>query len=126
MKFRHQSLLFNSHISNFSFLVNVNPSCLSLNCTPSTIVLNSEVVFVHSNSEKSTFSPICSPTVSGNPIFNSVFFSPTNNGDLVVNQWSEFNLFENTSSISIKFFSGINTTRDRTSSINFSFHSVGT
>lgn len=115
-----------SHVSNFNFLFNVNLMRFSFYCSPSTFKFNTKVMFVHSNSEKSTFSPICSPTVSGNPIFNSVFFSPTNNGDLVVNQWSEFNLFENTSSISIKFFSGINTTRDRTSSINFSFHSVGT
>lgn len=96
----------------------------SLNRSPTAIQLNSQIVVVHPDPEKSTLAPISSPTISGNPIFNSILLSPTNNCDFVVAQWGELDLLEYTSGVCLELLSGVNTARDRAASVDFGFHLV--
>ena len=97
-----------SHISNFS-LVEVNPMSFRLNCSPCTVILDGQVVLVHSDSEESRFTPVSSPTVSADPVLSSVLNTPSHNCDFMVYLRNKLDLFENTSSIGIELFCSLNT-----------------
>lgn len=84
--------------------------------------LNSKIISVHLDSEKSSLAPVRSPTVSNYPILYPVIFSPTNYWYFMINFRQEFCFSVNTPIIVLKLFSGINTTADRPSCVNLSFH----
>ena len=117
-----QIIFRSSHINKFNVFSIINPVSLSFNSTPSTVLFNGQVMFVHPDSEESWLSPVGSPTVSSHPIFNSILDAPTYYSAFVVNHRYQFDLLENTSSISIKFLSCINTAWNRSSVVNLSFH----
>ena len=108
-----------SHI-NYLSLIEVNPVSFWVHTCPTAVEFNSKIVFVHSNSEKSSFSPVSSPTVSHNPEFCSILFSPSNHWNLMIWYRGQIELLKNTSCISFKFFISVNTARNWSSCINFS------
>jgi hypothetical protein len=58
---------------------------------------------MHLDSEEASLSPISSPTVSSYPILNTVFFSPSNDCDFVVDLRNQLGFRKDTSGISLKF-----------------------
>ena len=114
-------IIHQSHIDNLGF-IKINPVSFWINSCPTAFQINTQVVLVRSQSEKSWFTPVSSPTVSHNPIFSVVLYSPSYNWNLVVWLWYKLHLFENTALISFKFLCGINTAWNWTSGKNFGFH----
>ena len=90
--------------------------------SPRTVAFDTQVVDSSDDSEVSILPPVCSPRISNNPKFCSIFLSPTSYTDImfislpstVINQYSRFVLVQSR---------GIsNLTDDRPSVINFVHH----
>jgi len=92
--------------------------------SPWTFCLYSIIIPIHLYSKKSRFTPIGSPTISTNPIFDSIFFSPSNNCYLMINFWRNYRFCKDSSIILKKFMSYLKPTRNRSSCINLSFHII--
>lgn len=78
---------------------------------------------MHLDFEVTIFTPVCSPTVSSDPVFNSFFRnSPSDNSYFVIYKINYGFLRVNSSGIVFELVSYENSTRNRSSSIYFSFH----
>lgn len=118
--------LFNkSLVNNFGFILQIYPMRLCIHCAPTALCLNAQIMFMHSNPEESWFAPISPPWVSDNPKLCPILLSPSHYSDLMIGQWDEFDLLENSTIVVIfKFLCGINSTRNRSTSKDLGLHSL--
>lgn len=80
---------------------------------------------MHLNFEVSIFSPVGSPRVSSNPIFDSVLDSPTDNADLVGDNWSLRKLLaEDSTFVLVELESSLNSAGNWSSGIDLELHSI--
>lgn len=79
-------------------------------------------MFKHSYSKISWFTPICSPTISSNPILCSILLSPSYNRNLMCCNWKEHYLFKYATFVSYKFLCCSNSTWNWSSTIYLCFH----
>jgi hypothetical protein len=94
--------------------------------SPFASTFNSQIFLASLDSEESLFTPEVTPRVSTNPVFSSIFNTPTKNRDDVVDSRNQNLLRVDTTSIIFELISSINTTSNRAISINSLLHSVNT
>ena len=80
-----------------------------------TWTLDTEIVDTSDQSEVSSFTPIASPWVSNNPIFSSVFYTPSSNGDIMVKTFASCIVNEDSTGVIEKFRRDSDNTTDWTS-----------
>ena len=95
-----------------------------LDCSPSAVSLDGQVVPVHLDAEETALSPVSSPTVAAHPEFNAVFLAPSHHSDLVVDLGEQFGLGENASSVGVELESGVNTAGNGSSGEDLGLHVV--
>ncbi len=81
--------------------------------------LDSKVIDASDESEISFLPPVCSPRVSNDPVFGSVFLTPSTDCNIVVLIFSSCFIIENSSCVIQKLLSDCDNTTDRASLINF-------
>ncbi len=81
--------------------------------------LDSKVIDASDESKISFLPPVCSPRVSNDPVFSSVFLTPSSDCNIVVLIFSSSFIIENSSCVIQKFLSDCDNTTDRASLINF-------
>ena len=89
---------------------------------PSTITLNCDIVGASADTEETFLSPVGSPRVSYEPVRLSIFFSITNNGNIVDNVGVTSLVTVNTASVVLKSLRNGDTTGNRTSLVDFLHH----
>lgn len=94
--------------------------------SPVAATFDGQVVLAHLDSEETLFTPEVTPRVSTDPVFSSVFNTPTEDGDDVVNHRNQKSLGEDTSSVSFEFLSCINTAGNGTVGIDGLLHGIDT
>jgi len=94
--------------------------------SPVASTFDGQVVLAHLDSEETLFTPEVTPRVSTNPVFSSVFNTPTEDGDDVVNHRNQKSLGEDTASVSFEFISSINTASNGTVGIDGLLHGIDT
>jgi hypothetical protein len=97
-----------------------------LDHSPRTVTLNCQVVAVHLDPEETGLAPVSAPTVTTDPELDSVFLTPTDHGDLVIDHRNKLCFRENASCILLKFESSLDTTRNGSSSKDLGLHVVCT
>lgn len=95
---------------------------LTVNRSPRTVLLNAQIVLVHSYPEKSWLSPVRSPTVSPHPKFYSVLHSPSHDRHLMSKYRWKHHLLINSPLVTNKLLSCGNTAWNRSSCVNLSLH----
>lgn len=83
---------------------------------------NTKVINTSDDSNVSFFTPIGSPRISNNPIFDTIFFSPTDNTNVMIEFFSAGFVFENTTSVVNKILSNSDSACDGTSLVNLVDH----
>jgi hypothetical protein len=92
--------------------------------SPFTSTFNGQIFLAHLDSEESLFTPEVTPGVSTNPVFSSVFNTPTKDRDDMVDHRNQNLLGVDTASVVFELISSINTTSNGAISINSLLHSV--
>ena len=100
------------------FISNVFGPCIDW-CCPWAGALDSKVIDASDESEISFLPPVCSPRISNDPVFSSVFLTPSSYCNIVVLIFSSSFIIKNSSCVIQKFLSDCDNTTDRASLINF-------
>lgn len=79
---------------------------------------------MHLDTEKSIFAPVSAPTVTHNPIFDTVLLSPAYYCHFMIGDWQELSLREDAAIVGLKFGSGIDSARNGSSGEYLSFHAT--
>ncbi len=90
--------------------------------SPRAISFNVKVIDSSNNSECSSFTPVRSPWVTNNPIFSSIFLTPSSNTNVMVKFHSSSFINKNTWSIVSELLSNSNCTSNRSTLIDFINH----
>mmetsp|Transcript_10779 Transcript_10779/g.11771 ORF Transcript_10779/g.11771 Transcript_10779/m.11771 type:complete len:227 (-) Transcript_10779:239-919(-) len=98
----------------------------SVGNSPGARFLDTQVVNTSDDSEVSLFTPPGSPGVSDSPELDTIFFSPSDDGNDMVDGFSSGLIPQDSSLVVIQFFVGINTASNRATVEDFTHHSVFT
>ena len=90
-----------------------------------TIIFNAKIILMHLHSEEALFSPVSSPWVSSDPVLYSIFNTPSNDWDFMINHWPHFLLGVDAWGILLEGISDFNTATNWSSSQLF-LHIVST
>jgi hypothetical protein len=91
--------------------------------SPGTIGFDCHVVGAANHSEETLFTPVGTPGVSDNPELDTVFDTPTDDGDFVVDIHSTGGILEDTASVVVsELFGGSNTAGNWTTLVDFVHH----
>jgi hypothetical protein len=94
--------------------------------SPSAVSFNTKVIGTSDDSEETVFTPVGSPGISNDPVFDTIFAdSVTNDRDIVVNIFATGSIVEDTASV-VEEWSSIDTADNRASFVDFTHHGLFT